>query len=124
MSYAHWIIFFIRHAVSQKSLETVAELSSATIEFPQYNMSYLLCHSRGRTPSQPSHRPEVPKTVAEQDEAVRAIAKTKLEQLEAQQEDVVESDPTVSSNEDYHPILHMPPCAHDREASGSSSAPP
>ena len=37
---------------------------------------------------------------------------------------MVESDPTDSSDEDYQPILHMPPCAHDREAGGSSSAPP
>ena len=65
------------------SLETMAELSGATIEFPQYDIRQLLCHSRGRTPSQPSHRPEVPKTVAEQDEAVRAINETELEQLEA-----------------------------------------
>ena len=39
LPYAHWITFLIRQAVSQKSLETVAELSGATIEFPQYNMS-------------------------------------------------------------------------------------
>ena len=47
-------------------------------------MSQLLCQSHGRTPSQPSHRPEVPETVAEQDEVVRAIVETELEQLEAQ----------------------------------------
>ena len=62
----------------------MAELSGATIEFPHYDMSQLLCHSRERTPSQPSHRPEVPETVAEQDEVVRAIVETELEQLEAQ----------------------------------------
>ena len=62
----------------------MAELSGATIEFPQYNMSYLLCHSRGRTPTQLSHRPKVPETTAEQDEAARAITETKLEELEAQ----------------------------------------
>ena len=61
---------------------------------------------------------------AEQDKAIRAIAEVELEQLEAQQEGVVESDPTDSSDEDYQPILHMPPCAHDREVGGSSSAPP
>ena len=59
-------------------------MSGATIEFPQYDMSQLLHHSHGRTPSQPSHRPEVPKTIAEQDEAARAITETKLEELEAQ----------------------------------------
>ena len=47
-------------------------------------MSQLLCHSRERTPSQPSHRPEVPEIAAEQDEVVRAIVETELEQLEAQ----------------------------------------
>ena len=40
-------------------------------------------------------------TAAKQDEAVRAIAETELERLEAQQEDMVESDPTDSSDEDY-----------------------
>ena len=65
------------------SPEIVAEWSGATTEFPQYDMSQLLCHSRGRTPSHPSHRPEEPETVAEQDEAIRAIAETELEHLEA-----------------------------------------
>ena len=91
------------------SPKTVAELSGATTEFLQYDMSQLLRYSRGRTPSQPSCRLEVPETVAEQDEAVRAIAETELEQLEAQQEDVVESDLSDSSDEDYQPIPHMPP---------------
>ena len=66
----------------------------------------------------------MPQTVAEQDETIRAIAETKLEQLEAQQEDVVKSDPTNNSDKDYRPIPHLPPHAHDREAGGSSSAPP
>ena len=34
LPYAHWITFLIRQAISQKSLETVAELSGATTEFP------------------------------------------------------------------------------------------
>ena len=51
----------------------------------------------------------MPEIAAEQDEAVRAIAETELEQLEAQQEDVVESDLSDSSDEDYQPIPHMPP---------------
>ena len=87
-------------------------------------MSQLLHHSRGRTPRQSSRRPDVPETTAEQEDVVRAIAETELEQLEAQQEDVVESDSTNSSDEDYQPIPHMPPHAHDREGGGSSSAPP
>ena len=66
----------------------------------------------------------MPKTVAEQDEAFRAIAETKLEHLEAHKEDMVESDLTDSLDEDYRPIPHMPPCAHDREIGGSSSTPP
>ena len=51
LPYAHWITFLILQAVSQMSPETVAEWSGATIEFPQYDMSQLLCHSYGRTPS-------------------------------------------------------------------------
>ena len=66
----------------------------------------------------------MPKTTAEQDEAIKAIAATELEHLEAQQEDMVESDPIDSSDEDYQPIPYMPPRAHNREAGGSSSAPP
>ena len=52
-----------------------------------------------RTPSQQHHRPEVPKT--EQDEAIRTVAEAELEQLEAQQDDVVEDEPSNSSDEDY-----------------------
>ena len=37
---------------------------------------------------------------------------------------MVESDPSDSSEDDYQPILKMAPRLHDREASGSSSAPP
>ena len=43
----------------------------------------------------------MPEAIAEQDGVIRAIAETELEQLEAQQEDVVESDPTDSSEDDY-----------------------
>ena len=43
----------------------------------------------------------MPETIAEPDEAIRAIAEIELEQLEAQQEDVVKSDPTDNSDEDY-----------------------
>jgi hypothetical protein len=54
-----------------------------------------------------------------------AIADTKLAKLEAQQDDPTLDDlPSDSSDEDYQPIPRMPPRAHDREASGSSSAPP
>ena len=37
---------------------------------------------------------------------------------------MIESDPTDSSDEDYRPISHMPPRAHNKEAGGSSLAPP
>ena len=46
------------------------------------------------------------------------------ELLDAQQADVIESDPSDSSDDDYQLIPEMAPRPHDREASGSSSAPP
>ena len=49
---------------------------------------------------------------------------TEEEELDAQQEDMVESDPSDSSDDYYQPIPQMAPRPHDREASGSSSAPP
>jgi hypothetical protein len=68
----------------------------------------------------------VPETTAQQDETVQALAETKLEQLEAQGEEAeIETYPTDSSDEDYHPIPQRPPPrAHNREAGGSHSAPP
>jgi hypothetical protein len=104
--------------------EIVVELVGATTELPQYNMSQMFRHSNGRTPSQPSHRPEVPETTAKQDAAIQVVAEMEEEQLDAQQEVEVESDPSDSSDDDYQPIPQMPPRPHDREASGSSSAPP
>ena len=46
------------------------------------------------------------------------------EELDAQQEGVVKSNPSDSSDDDYQPIPQMAPRPHDRDASGSSSAPP
>jgi hypothetical protein len=43
----------------------------------------------------------VPKTAAKQDTAIRAIAETEEEQLDAQQEVEVETDLSDSSNDDY-----------------------
>jgi hypothetical protein len=43
----------------------------------------------------------VPETVAEQDEAIRAMAEIEFEHLKAQQGDKVKDDPTDSSDEDY-----------------------
>ena len=42
LSYAHWITFLIRKVVTQKSLETMAEYTGATTEFPPYNMTQML----------------------------------------------------------------------------------
>ena len=64
LPYAHWITFLIRKVVTQKSPETMAEYIGATTEFQPYHMRQMLRHSRARTPRQPSHRLEVPETVA------------------------------------------------------------
>ena len=87
-------------------------------------MSQMLHHSHARIPRQPSHRLEVPEIAAQQDEIIRGITAIEEEQFDAQQEDEVESDPSDSSDDDYQPISQMAPRPHDREASGSSSAPP
>ena len=65
----------------------------------------------------------MPESAAQQDEIIRGIAVIEEEELDAQQEGVVESDPSDSSDDDYQAIPQMPPRPHDREASGSSSAP-
>ena len=65
----------------------------------------MLRHSVVRTPSQPRRRPEVPETATQQDETIRGIAATEVEQLDAQREGMVESDPSDSSDDDYQPIL-------------------
>ena len=39
LSYAHWITFLIRKAVTMKSPEMMAEYTGATTEFPSYNMT-------------------------------------------------------------------------------------
>ena len=123
LPYADWITFLIRKAVIVKSLEMMAEYTGATTEFPPYNMTQMLHHGRVRTPSQPRHRLEVPETTAQQDEIIRGVAAIE-EQLDAQQEGMVESDPSDSSDDDYQAIPQMPPRQHDSEASGSSLAPP
>ena len=83
----------------------------------------MLRHSAARTPSQPRRRLEVPETAAQRDEIIRGVAATEEEQLDAQQEGMVESDPNDSTDDDYQDIPRMPPRRHDGEASGSSSAP-
>ena len=66
----------------------------------------------------------MPETVAQQDETIRGIAAIEEEQLDAQQEGMVESDPSVSLDDDYNDIPQMPPQRHDHEAGSSSLAPP
>ena len=100
------------------------EYSGATTEFPTYNMTQMLRHSVVRTPSQSCRRPEVPETTAQQDETIRGIAAIEEEELDAQQEGMVESDPSDSSDDDYRDIPQMPPRRHDHEVGSSSLAPP
>ena len=64
-------------------------------------MSQMLRHSRARTPRQPSRRLKVPETAAQQDEIIRGITEIEEEELDAQQEDEVKSDPSDSSDDDY-----------------------
>ena len=73
MPYAHWITFLLHKAVTVRPPEMLAEYSGATIEFPRYNMTQMLHHSVVRTPSQPRRRPEVPETIAQQDEIIRGV---------------------------------------------------
>ena len=86
----------------------LAEYSGATIEFPAYNMTQMIHHSAVRTPNQLHHCLEVPETTAQQDETIRGIAATEEEQLDAQQEGMVESNPSDSSDDDYQAIPQMP----------------
>ena len=66
----------------------------------------------------------MPEIEAEQDKAIRALTESELVDLEAQLVAEDKDDLSDSSDEDYQPIPLMPPWAHDREASGSSSVPP
>ena len=101
----------------------LAEYSGATTEFPTYNLTQMICHSTPQAPSQPCHRSEVPETTAQQDDIIRGIAATEEEQL-AQQEGMVTSEPSDSSDDDYQPIPQMPPRRHDAKVGSSSSVPP
>ena len=59
-------------------------MTGITTEFPDYDMRQLMgssTRSRTLTSSHPQ-RPEVPEAVTEQDEAIRAIIETEIEQLE------------------------------------------
>ena len=63
-------------------------------------------------------------TATQQDEIIRGVAAIEEEQLDAQQEGMVESDPSDCLDDDYQAIPQMPPRRHDNEAGGSCSAPP
>ena len=65
LPYAHWITFLIHKTVIVRPLEILVEYSSATTEFPAYNLTRMLRHSRTSAPSQPSRCPEVLETVAQ-----------------------------------------------------------
>ena len=65
LPYAHSITFLIHRAVTVRPPEMLAEYSSATTEFPAYNMTPMLCHSAVRTSSLLSRRPEVPESAAQ-----------------------------------------------------------
>ena len=123
LPYAQWVTFLIHRAVYVKSPEMIDEYSGATTEFPGYNLSQMIRYSTPHAPSQPRHRPEVLETAAQQDDIIRGIAATKEEEL-AQQEGLVTSEPSDSSDDDYQPIPQMPLRRHDAEAGSSSSAPP
>ena len=96
LSYAHWITFLIHRAVTVRPPEMLAEYSGATTEFLAYNMTQMLRHSRPSAPSQPRRCPEVPESVAQQDETIRGIIATEEEQLDAQQEGMVGTTPVIA----------------------------
>jgi hypothetical protein len=61
----------------------MAELTSTTTEFLEYDMRQLMGSStRSRTPSQQRQRLEVLETTAKQDKAIRAMAESELADLE------------------------------------------
>ena len=45
LPYAHWITFLIHRVVTVRSPKMIAEYSGATIEFPAYNLTQMICHS-------------------------------------------------------------------------------
>ena len=63
-----------------------------------FNWYQRIRHSTPQAHAQPSRRPDVPESAAQQDEIIRGIVATKEEQLEAQQEMTKSSD---SSDDDY-----------------------
>lgn len=116
MPYAHWISYLLWMAIKPMPKPAIAEWSGVTTEFPKYDATQLVRSVSGRTPSRPSHRPEVLETAAEQDAIVRDIAVTELAELEVEGEGAeIASDPSNSTNEDYQSIPEYRPRAHDVE---------
>ena len=101
LPYAHWVTFLMLQCVHIRTPELVAEYRAATTEFPAYNMAQRIRHNTPQAPAQPSRRPNIPESVAQQDEIIRGIVATEEEELEAQQE---MSDTSDSSDEDYREI--------------------
>ena len=83
LPYAHWITFLMLKAMQVRTPEMVAEYKGATTEFLAYNMAQRIRHSTPQAPTQPSRRPDIPESVAQQDEIIRGIAATEEEELEA-----------------------------------------
>ena len=81
--FAHWICFILMKAIDRMGPESAAAMHDTPTVFPVYDMCQLMGRGHGnRAARQPRQRPEVPETEAEQDEAIKAIAETKLEHLE------------------------------------------
>jgi hypothetical protein len=57
-----------------------------TFEYPSYDFSQLVRQVTTATPVRESRKPDVPKTVAEQDTTVQGIAEAEIVELEAQGE--------------------------------------
>ena len=51
----------------------------------------------------------MPESTTQHDETIRGITAIEEEELDAQQEGMVESDPSDSSDDDYQDIPQMPP---------------
>ena len=64
LPYAHWITFLIHKVVTVRPPKMLAEYSGATTEFPSYNMTQMLRHSRLRAPSQLRRHLELLETAA------------------------------------------------------------
>jgi hypothetical protein len=124
LPYAHWIYFIIRSALELPS-EISAEISDTTTVFPEYDIRQLwtsVTREQAPGPGQ-RQRPEVPKTVAEQDATVQGLAEAELADLDAQSTDIAEDEASDSTDEDYQPIpRYRSLWPHDHEAGGSGSA--